>query len=586
MSLPIIQTIQNNIDNLKLTKANIKNAVNTDYDFINNEQIESYPNLIEQGIAYYKNRIPHATKEGTDLSFNSIPLKFDNMTIKGNTEQKSYTGKNLFKVGGSRTQYGMTGVQNADGSITISGTATTSGNAEVFVPTGSSSFPAGTYTFSLSHSLQAQIYIHPYIDSEATTNFSIPKGETSNTRTYSQDITKFSIRFTVAEGETYNETVFIQLEQGEEATDYEPYTGSQPSPNPDYPQEIKVVTGNNVVKYVGKNKFNYLIESNYINSGNSSLSKIENGIRITTHSTGINRFASVNLGNIEKFVGKSFAVSYIAKPSAQNTSGFRIYYLNSSKQLTDMLTDHQSSGGVFTVPANPPVNAKYLALVLYANVNGTVVPGNYIDYTNIQIEEDSTATPYEPYREEEYKLSLGTIELCKIDNYQDYIYKENGNWYKYEAVGEVTFIGNESWVMASATDVKRFVCNTLYNTVIPENQATVGSLLSDKFIARTANNTSSNVQGIAIGATGKFVIYCEDTKNYNSTQFKEWLSNNNVTVYYALGTPTSIQITDPMLISQLEALDKVKGNNGTTITTTGNDLAPVLNFTAYLKEAE
>ena len=29
----------------------------------------------------------------------------------------------------------------------------------------------------------------------------------------------------------------VQLEQGSFATDYEPYTGGEPSPNPDYPQK-------------------------------------------------------------------------------------------------------------------------------------------------------------------------------------------------------------------------------------------------------------------------------------------------------------------------------------------------------------
>lgn len=125
MSLPIIQTIQNNIDNLKLTKANIKNAVNTDYNFINNEQIESYPSLIEQGIAYYKNRIPHAIKEGTDLSFNAAPLKFDNMSIKGNTYQKQLSGKNLLNLqNGTYSSNGITAVVE-NGKIIINGTATT-----------------------------------------------------------------------------------------------------------------------------------------------------------------------------------------------------------------------------------------------------------------------------------------------------------------------------------------------------------------------------------------------------------------------------------------------------------------------------
>lgn len=158
------------------------------------------------------------------------------------------------------------------------------------------------------------------------------------------------------------------------------------------------VKGNTYQKQLsGKNLFDYTNETNYINSGNSSLSKIENGIRITTNSSGINRFASINLGEIESFKGKEFAVSYNANASASNTSGFRIYYLNESKQLTDMVTSFQDSGGTFTVPSNPPETAKYIALVLYANVNGTVVSGNYIDYTNIQVEQGSTATDFEEY---------------------------------------------------------------------------------------------------------------------------------------------------------------------------------------------
>ena len=35
-------------------------------------------------------------------------------------------------------------------------------------------------------------------------------------------------------------TIQLQLEKGTVATDYEPYTGGQPSPSPDYPQEIEV----------------------------------------------------------------------------------------------------------------------------------------------------------------------------------------------------------------------------------------------------------------------------------------------------------------------------------------------------------
>lgn len=46
---------------------------------------------------------------------------------------------------------------------------------------------------------------------------------------------------------TVNTAVYYQLEKGSEAHAYEPYTGGIPSPNPDYPQEIKSVV-NPIVK--------------------------------------------------------------------------------------------------------------------------------------------------------------------------------------------------------------------------------------------------------------------------------------------------------------------------------------------------
>ena len=48
--------------------------------------------------------------------------------------------------------------------------------------------------------------------------------------------------FTVKGGETYDiSNILVQIEKGSKATSYEPYVGGQPSPSPDYPQEIKSV---------------------------------------------------------------------------------------------------------------------------------------------------------------------------------------------------------------------------------------------------------------------------------------------------------------------------------------------------------
>lgn len=56
----------------------------------------------------------------------------------------------------------------------------------------------------------------------------------------------------------------IQTLIGNTPSDFEPYTGGQPSPNPDYPQEIEVATGSVSAKSTGKNLY---VSSNDIPTG-------------------------------------------------------------------------------------------------------------------------------------------------------------------------------------------------------------------------------------------------------------------------------------------------------------------------------
>ena len=51
---------------------------------------------------------------------------------------------------------------------------------------------------------------------------------------------------------------------------------------------------------------------------------------------------------------------------------------------------------------------------------------NATELTNIQIEKGSTATTYEPYKGKSQLLSLGSMELCKIGDYQDSIRRSTG----------------------------------------------------------------------------------------------------------------------------------------------------------------
>ena len=87
----------------------------------------------------------------------------------------------------------------------------------------------------------------------------------------------------------------IQVEFGSEVTDFEPYTGAKPSPNPDYPQELNDVVSPGVT-ITGKNLFDMsaipdtdnitrlndgtLSVSQYYNQTNTKLSTLAPGLKV------------------------------------------------------------------------------------------------------------------------------------------------------------------------------------------------------------------------------------------------------------------------------------------------------------------
>lgn len=433
-NLPIIETINTNIANFKNAKQNIKNTVNTDYDFINNEQIESYPDLIKQGIAYYKNRVPHATKEGTDLSFNAVPLKFENMTIKGNTEQASTS---------------------------------------------------------------------------------------------------------IASGDEYD------------------------SPSPEHPQDIHVVTGENAVVINGKNFLD-----------NKKISQ-ESEKSVWTY--------------IPK--GTYYVKRFRLSSSVNDEFNSKLYYKNKNDEEVVITTKDNDNGNII-------LNGTDFGWYSSSSTGILILKKDYyircfgLNKCNMMVSKDSNITSYEPYVEpRSYPLNLGNIELCKIGDYQDYLYKENGNWYKYGAIGKVILDGTQNISLQSINDYN--IANFLIT--FSENYYDLSKyqqMLVDKFSKQTTSVSITQAEGFLptlnsnSHVLGVYLRIKSSTAN-TTNSMNVWLSIHNTTVYYVLDTPTITQITDTTLISQLNALDKAKGNNGTTIiTTSSDDLAPILNFTAYLKEVE
>ena len=173
-----------------------------------------------------------------------------------------------------------------------------------------------------------------------------------------------------------------------------------------------------------------------------------------------------------------------------------------------------------------------------------------------------------------YPISLGTLELYSVGSYSDYLYKSGDDWYKHSEIGKIN-LGTINW--------------TLYNdTVFYSSSTTIRTTFNyvpvcTHFVG--SNSTSVSNRIYFASSNNHLNIYpTEDfISTYNTAAlFKQFLTDNNVIMYYPLGTPTDEKITDQTLINQLNTLEKaISYDNQTNITQTNEDLPFNIYVSAY-----
>lgn len=153
-----------------------------------------------------------------------------------------------------------------------------------------------------------------------------------------------------------------------------------------------------------------------------------------------------------------------------------------------------------------------------------------------------------------FKPLFRNLELCKIDDYKDYLYIKDGKWYKHAEIGKVILDGSESWARTetqTSGDYYFFVDDVLPNI----------KFVSDRFIGLSNIGVTTSpyreVQGfdtIYYNNANRSRFYSKATKNINASSFKVWLQTYNIIVYYVLANPTETEITDTEVIDELNRL--------------------------------
>ena len=350
-------------------------------------------------------------------------------------------------------------------------------------------------------------------------------------------------------------------------------TYQEENPTPDNPKDIHIVSGNNSIKVEGKNLFD---------KNNSTFDEY----LLKTGETAVD-IVWVITPYIKVDSGANYTYQGITRTG---NSPYSCYY-DSSKQF---VSSFKQATGTNTITIPSGVN-----YVRFSIMN----KGAKHDINTFMIEKGSSASTYTPYVSQTYPINLGSIELCKIGDYQDRIFKaiegdsfydtldsatkqtlDTESWYKYGAIGKVVLNGSETWNIHPT--LKGFYPNTnlISNVVLPSDNTSIPLLYSNYFTPNTyADVWDNNIDfGIALAPNGTNNPRIRNNNITTTSDFQTWLSTHNTTIYYALDSPTYTQITDNTLIGQLEAIKK-SYNEQTNISQTPNDLPFILDITA-LKE--
>lgn len=331
-------------------------------------------------------------------------------------------------------------------------------------------------------------------------------------------------------------TANIMLNIGTTATSYEPYVGGIPAPNPNYPQNVKAVTGDNQIIVMNKNICNRANRSN----ANSMYARYENG----------------GLSNI---VTLSFKTDVTVE-------GVQIYPDGLSELAqTVNITANQRASATFNLTDEQIKTAMSVSSPRFI-INKT--NAGWTDITEAQIENNSEFTGYIAHQEQVFAISLGSTELCKIGNYTDSIIKKSDGWYLHKEIEKQTLNGTESWSVQNATTFQ-FVCRGLN---IPKS----AQMYCNKFVCYTSwqnINTpyfrSSTSNGQIWAELGRYTTLIDEA---TVAKWKAWLTTNTPILYHPLIESTETKITDTNLLNQLNAIEKVSSYTKETYITINNNL--------------
>lgn len=522
---------------------------------------ESIDKILKDGeVVFERGFLREKTSTTLPITFGGVGKDLKDYKIYGNTYQNSTTGLNVFNV----TDYSNITLNTNAGALITEKTSdsisffsdSTKNFSGLFIPINSFKNYVDNYNNDTIYCISADITVDKaciFGSLQTSTNYiELPIGK-NRISVYSKILLNsinFYVKNAVAGGVNVKiEKIMVSVMNNDT---FELYTGGQPSPNPDYPQEM-VSCGDKTKNLIGfedlpkttSNGVTYSIKDNVFTLNGTATDNIRyiynNKYYLGNEGDYTLKIDAISGSWTAGIIGLSSRTSNNDQARYQqiaynsnNLTGVK-EYSNNQIQITTAIGFFINSGSVFN-------NFKF----------------------RIIFNEGSTATSYEPYG---YKIPVNVNNvvtniyldepLRKIEEYSDYIDFINGRVVR--KIEEYTLIGDEQIKMIR----EGMNCVKIDGKNIRTETNTMPPIFCNMLLANSRNSIYQGNVGIGYGAINN--EYYNDivmrVPNITTlTDFTTWLQSNNVIVDYVLATPTRESITLPNIPT-------VEGNNTLNIET-------------------
>ena len=201
-----------------------------------------------------------------------------------------------------------------------------------------------------------------------------------------------------------------------------------------------------------------------------------------------------------------------------------------------------------------------------------LVYNNYV--IKPQLEKGSKINSYTSY-------DTMPIELCKINDYQNYFYRNNNNWYLHKDLEKIN-LGDYNWTLSNNTSISNINTNRWF-IPYPCNRVTNNSMktsMSNILPMGSANSTYGQ-DALGIGQSRSQLIIRMPVEYSTASALKDKLNELDAYAIILLNEPLDILIEDTTLITQLDNLQEIKLYQGLTNIFSSKEIGPILDIDYY-----